>query len=74
MYNQKEIDLVVEDVKVVLTRFEESITETMNEITMAKAQPLTPESFASLNRAQDRLKKINLEPVIDTLEGIIAEG
>ena len=74
VYHKNEVDMVVEDIRVILTRFENILTEAVNEIKMAKEQPLMPESFASLNRTDHKIKGINLIPVIDTLEGILQDS
>ena len=70
-YKQEEIDMVADDMKVILSKFEMTLLKAMDDISAARRDLITPEAFATLVRVDADIKSVKIQPILDTLEGII---
>jgi len=73
MYDNQEINDVIEDVEGVLTKIEYRIGLIEDNIQLARNNIKDTSALSYLSNAQEQVDKIDFVPIIDTLEGMIPE-
>lgn len=73
MYDNQEINDVIEDIEGVLTKIEYHIGAVQDNIQLARNNIKDGSAISYLSNAQKRVDKIDFVPIIDTLEGMIPE-
>ena len=72
VYKKSEVGQVYDDVEIILDRFIERLDTASSSIKYAKGNLQGGvEAIANLAVADDNIKKVNLTPVIDTIQGIV---
>lgn len=71
MYEKNEVEEVLGDVAVILDRFIDRIETALESLEYSLGNINSVEAVANLSIANDKLKKIDLVPVIDTIQGIL---